>query len=235
MSKSDYPFVKHVAVGVCGLSCYLCPNYNTDAKSRCEGCKSEGRMGAACAFLTCAVKKKGIEFCWNCEDCGSCEKWKKHREAGKRFDSFKCYQKLEDDILFIQDHGVERFVEAQEQRHELLKEMFGLQRRALQELLLHCSHNPRPRRAKGRHRPRQNGAGWVGCERPGQSASRGARRDSSGQRILPETPPITVLVSGPWSRSATECSSRYMAARRPSGVVCFITRSPTPGNTSSSP
>jgi hypothetical protein len=53
MKLEDRSFIKHVAVGVCGLSCYLCPNHNSDAKSRCEGCKSEGRMGAACPFLTC--------------------------------------------------------------------------------------------------------------------------------------------------------------------------------------
>ena len=125
MSQGDRSFIKHVAVGVCGLSCYLCPNHNTDTKSRCEGCKSEGRMGAACKFLTCAVKRKRIEFCWDCEESDTCEKWQAHREAGKRADSFKCYQKLEDDILFVRNHGVDRFVEAQETRRSLLGEMLS--------------------------------------------------------------------------------------------------------------
>lgn len=125
MSPADSSFIKHVAVGVCGLSCYLCPNHNTDAKSRCEGCKSEFRMGAACPFLTCAVKRKRIEFCWDCEECDTCEKWRAHREAGKKVDSFKCYQKLEDDILFIRSRGVDQFVVAQETRKKLLGEMLS--------------------------------------------------------------------------------------------------------------
>ncbi len=125
MKLDDRSFIKHVAIGVCGLSCYLCPNHNTDAKSRCEGCKSEGRMGAACPFLTCAVKKRRLEFCWDCEESDTCERWQAHREAGKRSDSFKCYQKLEDDILYIRIHGIGPFIEAQETRKQLLGEMLS--------------------------------------------------------------------------------------------------------------
>jgi hypothetical protein len=64
-----------------------------------------------------------LEFCWHCEDHEACEKWKKHRELGKKFDSFKCYQKLEDDITFIQKHGVEEFEKVQIIREQLLREM----------------------------------------------------------------------------------------------------------------
>ena len=125
MKLEDRSFIKYVAVGVCGLSCYLCPNHNTDAKSRCEGCKSEGRMGASCAYLTCAVKRRRLEFCWDCEEGDTCERWRAHREASKRSDSFKCYQKLEDDILFIRTHGIGPFIETQETRKKLLGEMLS--------------------------------------------------------------------------------------------------------------
>ena len=66
-------------------------------------------MAVGCPFITCAVKKKGIEFCWDCTENITCEKWKKHREAGKKIDSFKCYQKLEEDISFIQKKGISEF------------------------------------------------------------------------------------------------------------------------------
>ncbi|MGE5580189.1 MAG: DUF3795 domain-containing protein [Bacillota bacterium] len=125
MSRIDRSFINYVAVGVCGLSCYLCPSHNTDAKSRCEGCKSEGRMGAPCPFHTCAVKRKRIEFCWDCEESGTCQRWQSHRDRGKRADTAKCYQTLEGDIQFIQDHGVDAFVEAQEARKALLGEMLS--------------------------------------------------------------------------------------------------------------
>ena len=115
--------IKYPEIGVCGLSCRLCPMYNTDAESRCLGCKSLNRMAVGCPFITCAVKKKAIEFCWECTENKTCEKWKKHRESGKNVDSFKCYQKLDDDILFIQKNGISEFEKIQKQREQLLKEM----------------------------------------------------------------------------------------------------------------
>jgi len=115
--------IEYPEVGICGLSCRLCPMYHTEGKSRCGGCKSEFRMAAGCPFITCAVKRKGIEFCWDCGENGVCEKWGKHRELGKKYDSFKCYQKLEDDIAFIQENGVDEFEKLQKIREKLLKQM----------------------------------------------------------------------------------------------------------------
>ena len=115
--------IKYPGIGICGLSCGLCPNYHMNTKSRCLGCKSEGRMAVGCPFITCAIKKKGIEFCWDCEENKTCEKWRKHREAGEKVDSFKCYQKLEDDIGFIQKNGVAEFEKLQKIREKLLREI----------------------------------------------------------------------------------------------------------------
>ena len=44
-----------------------------------------------------------------CEENKTCEIWRKHREAGKKVDSFKSYQKLDDDIAFIKKNGVDEF------------------------------------------------------------------------------------------------------------------------------
>jgi len=115
--------IKYPEIGICGLSCRLCPRYHTESKSKCGGCKSEFRMSAGCPFITCAIKKKGIEFCWQCEENESCEKWTKHREFSKRVDSFICYQKLEDDIVFIKKNGVNEFEKIQKKREDLLKVM----------------------------------------------------------------------------------------------------------------
>lgn len=78
------------------------------------GCKSEYRMGAACAFINCAVKKKGVEFCGFCEENKTCAKWRKHRDMGKRLDSIVSYPKLEDNIAFMEKHGISEF----EQQHK---------------------------------------------------------------------------------------------------------------------
>ena len=110
-------------IGICGLSCRLCPHHHTEGASRCGGCKTESRMGAGCPFVTCALKKKGIEFCGNCKESETCEKWTKHRESAKKADSFTCYQKLQDDIAFIRKHGVSEFEKVQKKREYLLKEM----------------------------------------------------------------------------------------------------------------
>ena len=112
--------IKYPQIGICGLSCRLCPRYQTEAASRCHGCKSQERMAVGCPFITCAIRKVGVEFCWDCRDNGSCEKWKKHREAGKEHDSFKSYQKLEDDINFIRINGIKAYDELQVTRESLL-------------------------------------------------------------------------------------------------------------------
>jgi len=114
--------IKYPEIGICGLSCRLCPHYHTEGASRCEGCKTESRMGAGCPFITCALKK-GIEFCWDCEEHEMCEKWAKHRESGKKADSFKCYQTLEEDIAFVRKNGAAEFEKTQKKRELLLKEM----------------------------------------------------------------------------------------------------------------
>lgn len=115
--------IKYPEIGICGLSCKLCPRYYTEGKSKCGGCKSEIRMSAGCPFITCAIKKKGVESCWDCNENKTCEKWRKHIEFGKHHDTFKCYQKLEDNISFIRKNGIKEFEKAQKIREQLLKEM----------------------------------------------------------------------------------------------------------------
>jgi hypothetical protein len=117
--------IKFLEVGVCGLSCRLCPTYHSKGESRCAGCKSPDRMAVGCPFITCAVKKKVVEFCWQCNESLTCEKLKNHREKGKQSDSFKCYQKLEDDIQFIKQYGVEKFEELEKIREAYLKKMLS--------------------------------------------------------------------------------------------------------------
>ena len=80
-------------------------------------------MAAGCPFITCAVKRRGLEFCWDCTENAGCEKWRKHRDTGWKFDSFTCYQKLEDNIAFVQKNGVDEFERVQNRREGLLEEM----------------------------------------------------------------------------------------------------------------
>jgi hypothetical protein len=115
--------IKYPEIGICGLSCRLCPSYHRQTKSRCPGCKTEFRMGAPCPFMTCALKKKEKEFCWECDEAKSCARWKKHREFSMRRDSAKCYQTLEKDIAFIRKNGAKEFEKTQKARQKLLEQM----------------------------------------------------------------------------------------------------------------
>ncbi|MDD4137839.1 MAG: DUF3795 domain-containing protein [Methanoregula sp.] len=115
--------IQYPEIAICGLSCRLCPHYHMEGASRCGGCKTESRTCAGCPFITCALTKKGVEFCWDCEDHETCAKWAKHRNAGKKADSFKCYQTLAADIAFIQNHGIKEFEKTQKKREHLLQEM----------------------------------------------------------------------------------------------------------------
>lgn len=122
--KSFHKF-DYKEIGVCGLSCRLCPAFHRITKSKCYGCKSEDRIKVGCSFIRCAVKKKGLDFCYLCEDNRTCEKWKKHRMISREHDSFVCYQKLEDNLAFIESFGLESFEKDQIQREHLLKVMLG--------------------------------------------------------------------------------------------------------------
>lgn len=100
---------RYPAVSVCGLSCRLCPRFHTSSRSRCGGCKSAWRMGAGCALVTCAFKRKGLETCALCRESAACGLLRRHRESGKRHDSFVSYRPVEANARFIAHHGVARF------------------------------------------------------------------------------------------------------------------------------
>jgi len=115
--------IKYPEIGVCGLSCRLCPRYYTEGESRCGGCKTPSRMGAGCPFITCAVKRKEVEFCWQCDEHTTCKKWRQKRECGRKHDSFVCYQRLDENIAFIMRDGVRAFEREQKIREGLLRAM----------------------------------------------------------------------------------------------------------------
>ncbi len=117
--------IKYPEIGICGLSCRLCPSYHAQGESRCGGCKSANRMAVGCPFITCAVRRKEIEFCWECEESETCAKWRAHRQASLKYDSFVCYQRLEENIAFIERDGVKAFGNAQKAREKLLVEMLN--------------------------------------------------------------------------------------------------------------
>ncbi len=115
--------IKFPEIGICGLSCRLCPNFHTVGISRCGGCKSVIRMSAGCPFITCAIKKKNLEYCGLCDEKDTCEKWTNHREFSQKHDTFVCYQKLEENISFIDKYGLVVFENTQKIKETILQSM----------------------------------------------------------------------------------------------------------------
>lgn len=115
--------IHQAEIGVCGLSCRLCPRFHAEGPSRCAGCKGESRMAAGCPFITCAVKRQGIEFCWDCGQSDGCQRWAAHRAAGRERDSFLSYAALDGNIASVRRMGIDAFIEDQLDRERLLIEM----------------------------------------------------------------------------------------------------------------
>jgi hypothetical protein len=80
-------------------------------------------MKVGCSFITCAVKKRGIEFCWQCPEQDDCQRWRRRRAWGKHHDSFVCYKRLEDNNFFIKHKGISAFAKEQQAREQLLTAM----------------------------------------------------------------------------------------------------------------
>jgi hypothetical protein len=115
--------MKYLAIAACGLSCVICPGYVMTTKSRCPGCKTDWRLGGPCSILYCIAKKDDIEFCWQCPDCETCEKWNRHREYSRQYDSFISYYALEDNVAYQREHGAKAFEKRQAEKAKLLHEL----------------------------------------------------------------------------------------------------------------
>ena len=110
---------KHPTIGCCGIDCGLCPRYYTDGSSRCPGCGGEGfeQKRPGCGFITCCVKKKGLEACGECGEY-PCKRFEKFTGCG---DSFVSHRKMLPNHESIQDKGLAAFLEQQEKRIAFLE------------------------------------------------------------------------------------------------------------------
>jgi hypothetical protein len=113
-------------IGVCGLDCGLCPRYYTVGPSRCPGCCGPDFFNKrpSCSFITCCVKKKGLETCAECSDF-PCSKFKSDEEYQqlKLSSSYPPDRKIMSNLNFIKENGVKKFIEQQQRRIRLLEIM----------------------------------------------------------------------------------------------------------------
>lgn len=119
------PQKKYPTIACCGLDCGLCPRYYTEGPSKCPGCAGPAfyEKHPSCGKITCCVMKKGLEVCGECDEFPCAEKYGSWASDGVQYDSFVTYRKVPDNMAFIQGHGVERYVEHQKSRIDLLETM----------------------------------------------------------------------------------------------------------------
>ena len=121
MSKNNQPAVKlYPTLGCCGIDCGLCPRYYTVGASRCPGCGGPdfANKRPSCPFVTCCVKRKGLEVCAHCAEfpCSRFEGWDA-REA------FVTHQKSISNLKIIKQRSQAEFIEQQKRRINLLETM----------------------------------------------------------------------------------------------------------------
>jgi hypothetical protein len=119
---------KYPTIGVCGLDCGLCPRYYTRGTSRCPGCAGAGFFDKhpSCSFITCCVKKKGLEACGQCLEL-PCPKFKSEAEYQQieGSSSYPSYKMVMPNLKFIREHGIKEFVTRQKKRIRLLEKMIA--------------------------------------------------------------------------------------------------------------
>jgi len=101
-------------VGCCGLYCGLCSKYQSQAPSRCLGCK-RGEQHSWCSIWNCCVKKHGFETCAECGEISNCAIFlrRKVRE----------WIPAADNLRQIKEVGLQNWLEEQQQRQSLLEKL----------------------------------------------------------------------------------------------------------------
>lgn len=120
------PLKAYPTIGACGLDCGLCPRYYTVGTSRCPGCAGPGFFDKhpSCSFITCCVKKRGLEVCGQCPEF-PCPKFKGDEEYRRAplSSSYPPDRKLLSNLRSIREKGIEAFAKQQGKRIALLESM----------------------------------------------------------------------------------------------------------------
>ena len=120
------PTKTYPTIACCGLDCGLCPRYYTVGPSRCPGCAGPNFFNKhpSCSFITCCVKKKGLEVCAECSEF-PCPKFKSNEEYQQlqESSSYPSCKKVIPNLNFIKKYGIKKFIEQQRSRIKLLETM----------------------------------------------------------------------------------------------------------------
>lgn len=119
---------KFPSIGACGLDCGLCPRFYTTGPSRCPGCCGIDffKKHPTCSFITCCVRKKGLEVCATCPDF-RCTKFKSEEGYAtmKESSSYPPARKILSNLDLIREKGIAEFAAEQGNRMSLLASMIA--------------------------------------------------------------------------------------------------------------
>ena len=101
-------------VGCCGLYCGLCSKYQSQAASRCIGCKP-GEQHSWCSIWNCCVKKRNFENCTECEEVFRCDIYLRRKVEE--------WVPATDNLRLIKEVGLQDWLDEQRERQALVEEL----------------------------------------------------------------------------------------------------------------
>ena len=108
---------KYNLIGCCGISCGLCPRYQSKAESRCLGCGPDAHC-TYCSIFKCCTVRKNHETCADCPEF-PCEKFNKWFDG----DSFVTHRKCCTNLENIKKAGISVFLKELKERKRILEIM----------------------------------------------------------------------------------------------------------------
>ena len=99
-------------IGCCGLYCGLCNKYQSNAPSRCMGCKL-GEQHSWCSIWICCVKKHGFETCAEGSEIFDCIVFTRRKVAE--------WIPAADNLRQINEGGLEIWLKEQTERQRLVE------------------------------------------------------------------------------------------------------------------
>ena len=101
-------------IGCCGLYCGLCNKYQSQAPSRCIGCKL-GEQHAWCSIWNCCEKKHGFETCVECNEISDCAIFLRRKVAE--------WIPAADNLRHMKEVGLTQWLKEQKERQTLIEEL----------------------------------------------------------------------------------------------------------------
>jgi len=123
-------------IGSCGLYCGLCPRYQSNAPSRCQGCQL-GATRSYCGVYRCCVTKHKFLTCAECPEY-PCGKLLRTLRVDRKEDSFVTHKQALPNLGEIKRDGLGSFLEERRKRR-LLAEYLIANYNAGRSVTLYCT------------------------------------------------------------------------------------------------